>query len=160
MSRVAGRMVWASDFCRYCVRTCGLFEMVQYTGHHVLWQHRGNHRSRKLLTLSAASQQKSSVPTGRGSRSTCLQRLQHKSRCQPANQQDGVAQRHTKRDQGWIPSSEAPCMCAVCRHGTCCQTIDERPVEQPEQEVFPESESCRCYCCNAKTVPTSRRYCS
>jgi hypothetical protein len=84
-------------------------------------------------------------------------RLQHNSRCQPADQQDGVARRQPKRDQGWILSSEAPSMCAVCRHGTYYQTIDGRPVEQSEREVCPRPRSCRCYCCDAKTVSSSWR---
>jgi hypothetical protein len=79
-------------------------------------------------------------------------RLQHNSRCQPTNQQDGVAQRQPKRDQGWIPSSEAPCMCAVCRHGTYCQTIKRRPSEPFEQEACPSPRPGRCHGCNAKTV--------
>jgi hypothetical protein len=45
--------------------------MIIRRDHVVLWQHCGNVRSGQLLTLSAASQQKASVPTGRGWRSTC-----------------------------------------------------------------------------------------
>jgi hypothetical protein len=58
-------------------------------------------------------------------------RLQHNSRCQP---------------------SEAPCMCAVCRHGTYCQTIKRRPSEPFEQEACLSLRPGRCHGCNAKTV--------
>ena len=126
--------------------------MIIRRDHVVLWQHCGNLRSRQLSTLSAASQQKASVPTGRGWRSTCPIAC---SITAGANRRTNRMESHSanlREIKGGSLSSEAPCMCAVCRRGTYCQTIKRRPSEPFEQEACPSPRPGRYHGYNAKTV--------
>jgi hypothetical protein len=104
-------MIFASNFCISCIRK-PVFEAILSRDSGIsLGQHHESWNASVVVDHFSCNSAKSIGANRPWIALNVSHRLQHNSRSRPANQQDGVAQRQPKRDQGWILPSQAPCVC-------------------------------------------------